>query len=442
MLVIKKDYEKITKGILNSKVENLIMFGDETDEMNCVLSDVFNMFELHDEYLKKGMYDEFNPLDHIIKCNEDGSTLSEVDKLNATLLAVIPYSKGYGNDSYQKVANLFFNIKVVTTDFSSASRSIKDVGTFFSDFKGYSSIDDITEHTKKLFTFEKGSASSRSSSSSIPFIASNIRSVLSDLTIGHALLLGKEKVEDIPINHITFPFIKTISHFDKMIKSTTDQNALASKTFVDKHSETTKSARMRSFGQIRKVKGRQLVNPNLIVDIAKGNVNIREGVGFEKPKQIIISALDASGSMQCVVKKNHVRAVYLDILSKVIQGEVELEFYTYGATIDSVSFKADSKDKAKEVFDYIEHLIPDHNGTDIGGIVQRLIDSALERGLKEPHVVIVLDGDDKVNPDKVELKGVKVSAIILGTENQGVAELTKRSGGFLTLHRIYEKYGR
>jgi hypothetical protein len=52
----------------------------------------------------------------------------------------------------------------------------------------------------------------------------------------------------------------------------------------------------------------------------------------------------------------------------------------------------------------------------------------------------VITKTDHVDPKSVDLKGVKISCVLLGTNNPGLKELSTQSGGFYTVEKMYDRY--
>lgn len=47
---------------------------------------------------------------------------------------------------------------------------------------------------------------------------------------------------------------------------------------------------------------------------------------------------------------------------------------------------------------------------------------------------------DYVNPEEIDLKGVTINVVMLGTTNANLEKIAKKSGGFCVSEKMYERY--
>lgn len=433
-LVKKKNYKEVTRELLNAKVPSLVLFGDEDAPLRNVISDVYNAFKIFEKYSLKGEYDKFNIYDNLYTydeaCELAGKELNRLDySLTYTLLCSVPYSKAYGVDAYEKTANLMFNIKLITSPLRSSINN-----AFSLQFRGYVSEEDVNKSVSDIFKlYDKDTKDV-----SFDYLGSNIRTTLCDLESMHLDVLYDRPTPEVEINEITFPFAKALSNYSEKMDKLVADSGNTTRRVKDRNSEESVVVRVTSASQLKRLSKRELTDPKMIEKFAKGELTVKERVSYEKNKTVFIVALDNSGSMNNALKQTHVKAIMIQLLSKVIDSEAEVILipYTYG--VDS-EHTANSKETAKEVFNWVERNLPPGNGTDIAKALQHMIDKAVDTGLKEPSVTIILDGDDILDPDTIDYKGVKINAILLGRENEGVKTAVVNSGGFYILENLYEQ---
>lgn len=428
-LVQRKNYKVITREKLNEKVPSLVIFGDDNAPLKNIISDVFNMFQIFEKHLDKGDLSGFNVFDYI-------TPIAEAEKqegynkdayfMNTTFLSIIRYAKAFGTNPYEKTANLMFNIKLLTSPILDTF----DFRDFVMQFRGYATEDEIKESIGMLFDTRN------SGIDDYGFLSSNIRSNVCDLSPQHLQVLSDKPMKEVAINSITFPFLKVVSNYKQQLDRVSSDSGNSIKQIKDRDSDSVVQVRVSSASQLKGLSGRQLADPRLIEKYVKGELVTRERVGYVKNKQVLVFAMDNSGSMNGTYKQTHVKSIMLDVLSRVISGDAEVHFHAYEADI-TTSMVARTDEEARNIFKWVQHNRPPGGGTNIAAVLQRLIDQAIATGLNKPSVTIILDGDDVLDPDKVDTKGVIINAILLGQKNEGISRITSRTGGFCILEDLY-----
>lgn len=416
-VVIRDNYEVLTKQVLLDKVPNIVQFGSDAEEVSPILSDIFNILCIMDEHTVRDeeflLYKYLNP--------------NVQNMVNINLLLHIPLDRLHGVDNYEKVALLAYNVRLFTAKIEYSDDVFSKL-----EFNGHSDrvlFEKDFERVSELLSVNKYKQFV------IANLISNIRTRLANLVFTGGMALSAYDLELSDINHINFPFLSVLSTYKEMIDANTS-GVLAVKTVKSKQGTNKQSFRS-TFNDISKIRKHKLNDPNFKLDMVKGNIRHNEPIIHQKNKQVIILNIDNSGSMQCKKKLSRVVAIVSSVLDKVIEGTAEVHLNWYEAVIVK-SLVIKTEEEAKDAFTFVKRNLPKGNGTDIGSSLQTIIDRAVEAQMNEPHVFIILDGDDRVDPDSVNFKGVKVSTFLLGQSNKGVEDLCNRTGGIVSIDPLYE----
>ncbi len=268
-------------------------------------------------------------------------------------------------------------------------------------------------------------------------VISCVRDHLYDLSPSIANIYSQEKVADVPINAAILRDIKIKAYLEEKVGLET---ALDRKLVENNRSKKRKNKQMNSYSQMTKASKTAMVIPNFDDKMAKKELIIKEKVLPETKKQMLTMLLDDSGSMGSVLKQSYVRAVLLNRLESVIDGKSKLNFYLYESQRYGYKEVKDLKD-AQDLFKSISLRSPRGGGTNIGRILQETIDEIHNvPGYSHPEIVIVNDGDDFVDLNAIDLKGVRVNAIMLGCENPNLKKLCELAGGFAIIEKMYDRY--
>lgn len=429
------NYEEITIAELNNAVPGLLLFTKEENkgkiksELPVIVNDIYNMFRVYQHHIDNGTLSKFSFFE-LLDNDKIMATRHDVEvRKHVGLLLSIPLHLAYGITAIDKVANLLFNIKIFELDLIFEQ-------TIDIRFRGYESYDQV----QKLVS-DNGIINTRTSDSKYVLLTGNIRENLCDLSPSFAIALyDKEMPTYDDLDPINIPIVLMTSHFDKIIEEKVDSSALALKAYKDRESEEVISFRATKASDLKKVRVSDLGRGNLAARLVKGDLAYRDRVSYKGPKQIIVIGCDDSGSMDNVIKQTRIKTIMAAILAKVIDNRAEVSFSYYGANIKN-TMEATDKESALELRDRIFNNKSREGGTDIGASIQTLVDRVTSTdNLKEPHVIIILDGDDVVDASKVNTKGAKISAFLLGQTNKGVEELVSRTGGFVVIDDLYTKF--
>ena len=241
----------------------------------------------------------------------------------------------------------------------------------------------------------------------------------------------KQIIQDNPYKSIAInKAYLTMMHASMYIK---DQIGIGDKSLkeveLNSHGVKRQSQMMSSYGQMNKTNMVSRMLPTYQANLYKKALLVKEKVEPIKAKQGVLLLEDDSGSMSTLWKQSYIRAVVIKFLEQVALGNAEVEHvkYTYtcyGSTI------ANDLESAKEMFKKVNHNVPNGNGTDIAAVLQEQIDVLVSRNdLINKEIFILLDGQDSLDPDRVDPKGVVINALCLGINNEGVRAVTQKSGG-------------
>lgn len=282
-----------------------------------------------------------------------------------------------------------------------------------------------------------GSASDSDDDSLSDSITKCVRDHLYDLTPSIANVYGVSKPADVPINRKILGDIKIKAYLENAKGMET---SLDSKKKRNNDSTERNTLRMEEHAQITKVRKSQMMMDTFDDKLIKKELNVKEKVKPEEKKQILYMLLDDSGSMGCKIKQTYVRAVLLNRLESVVDGKSELQFCLYESNRYGFHEVKDKKD-AQKLYKTISLRRPRGGGTYIGNVLQETINEIHNKeGYHDPEIMIVCDGDDHVNPEKVDPKGVRINVVLLGTTNPGLQTLATQTGGFFTCEQLYNRY--
>lgn len=268
-------------------------------------------------------------------------------------------------------------------------------------------------------------------------IVSCVRDHLYGLSPAIANIYSKTKVADVPINRRIIQDIKIKSYLEDKVGLET---SLEKKMLLNNASKIKKSVQMTSHAQMMKTNKTLMILPNFDDKLAKKELSVTEKIKPETRKQMLTMLLDDSGSMGSILKQSYVRGVLMNRLESVTEGKSKLNFYLYESKRYGYKEVTDLK-SAQDLYKNISLRSPSGGGTHIGFVLQETIDEIYNvPGYHDPEIMIVCDGDDHVDPKALDLKGVKISCVLLGTDNPGLKELSTQSGGFYTVEKMYNRY--
>jgi hypothetical protein len=264
-----------------------------------------------------------------------------------------------------------------------------------------------------------------------------VRDHLYDLSPTVAHIYGAKKPADMPINRKILSDIKIKSYLEN---SRGMESAKDVKKKRNNNSNERRRLQMEEHSQLTKVRKSSMMMENFDERFVKKEIDVKEKVKAEEKKQGFFMLLDDSGSMRSRMKQSYVRAVLLNRLEAVMEGNAELKFALYESERYDITDVKELKD-AQKLYKKISLRRPSGGGTYIGNVLQQTIDDIHDsEQYHDPEIMIVCDGDDHVDPKKLKYKGVKINVVLLGTNNPGLKEIAKDTGGFYTVEKMYERY--
>lgn len=271
-------------------------------------------------------------------------------------------------------------------------------------------------------------------------MTSCVRDHLYDLNPSIANVYGYERPADVPINKAILKDIQIKAYLEDHHGMETAKD-MQLKT--DNSSNQRQRKQMESFGQVTKIGKREIVKETFEDKFVKKELIVKEKVKPEEKKQILYMLLDDSGSMCQVEKQTYVRAVLLNRLEAVADGKAELHFSLYESKKYNY-FHAKDKQTAAKLYRDISLRSPGGGGTHIGYVLQQTVNEIKEQQAKgmfyDPEIMIVCDGDDYINPEELDPKDVKINVVLLGTTNDNLEKVAKKTGGFYTVEKMYDRY--
>lgn len=270
-------------------------------------------------------------------------------------------------------------------------------------------------------------------------MTSCVRDHLYDLTPSIAHVYGKSKPADVPINKRILNDIKIKAYLEESVGLET---ALDSKKVRNNDSQEKETDRMQTTDEVTKVRKSHMMLENFDEKLVKKELNVQTKVKPKEKKQILYMLLDDSGSMGCLEKQTFVRAILLNRLVSVVDGKSELKFSLYESSRYEFSHVTNKKE-TQNLFKKISLRSPSGGGTHIGRILQETINEIhadTKTGYHDPEIMIVCDGDDFVDPSKLDYKDVRINVVLLGCDNKNLRKVAEQSGGFFTMEKLYERY--
>lgn len=265
-------------------------------------------------------------------------------------------------------------------------------------------------------------------------LTSCVKDFLDDLSPEIMALYGAKNKLAMPVDLKIFKDIKIKSYLESKLGM---QETKEKKYKDDVNSKEKKFTNMSSVSDVSKVSKSSIVMPDFAAKVAKKELMVNKKVAPITKKQAFVLLLDDSGSMGCIGKQRYVRAVLLNRLEPVVKGKAQLDFHLYESGRYGKRV-VKTLDDAKALFDEICHRRPGGGGTNIGAVLQDTIDECCAMpGFHSPEIMIVCDGDDFVDAEKLSFKGVKINVVVLGRNNEGLKAAAVNSGGWYTAEAMY-----
>jgi hypothetical protein len=207
---------------------------------------------------------------------------------------------------------------------------------------------------------------------------------------------------------------------------------LNSKPFLQASKITKKvlNKRMSQYSQVSNLSNFSAIGmPTYKYKLATKQLNVR--VRKQANVQSLFLLIDDSGSMDSTEKTDMLRALLVNRLQAVYDGKAVLYIATFIGDMSDEVLVIDSKSKAKKYSTWFPRL--SGGGTNVEQAVKSACEM-IKRGMinghpikgENPEIVVINDGDDEVNDFTPSFK---TNGIILGQDNNGMAEMVRKSGG-------------
>ncbi|MDH4329993.1 MAG: hypothetical protein OEV93_00365 [Candidatus Moranbacteria bacterium] len=159
---------------------------------------------------------------------------------------------------------------------------------------------------------------------------------------------------------------------------------------------------------------------------------VRERVTTIEKKQLLYVIIDCSGSMGQGKRIFKAGGILMNRLKAVIEGEAELYVRLFDTNLKD-EHHASSSSEAKELIRHFTEKNYSGGSTDISACVraaqERINEIVAQGSTYRPELVIITDGDDKINLTLHELKGTKAHAFVVECANKALTDLAISTGG-------------
>lgn len=163
-----------------------------------------------------------------------------------------------------------------------------------------------------------------------------------------------------------------------------------------------------------------------------GQLPIRERVKREEKKQLLYLLIDCSGSMDNDQRIAKAGGVLFNRLKAVCEGEAEIFVRFFDSQVYEEFFASNAKE-AKGLMNRFREQNFSGGSTNISGCARtaqaRIEEIVAEGKMTRPELVIITDGDDRIDLKAEDLKGTKMHAFVVGGSNARLTELAVETGG-------------
>ncbi len=159
---------------------------------------------------------------------------------------------------------------------------------------------------------------------------------------------------------------------------------------------------------------------------------VRERVTTIEKKQLLYIIIDCSGSMGSGQRIFKAGGILINRLKAVIEGEAELYVRLFDTTLKE-EHHSSTPTEAKELIKHFTEKNYSGGSTDISGcakLAQQRIEEIIKAGSTyRPELVIITDGDDKINLTMKDFTGTKMHAFVVECTNKVLTDLAISTGG-------------
>lgn len=290
-------------------------------------------------------------------------------------------------------------------------------------------IDNISNYNSKPVSDEPGDRKDSAIGADVTLdVSVTIRDAVHSISPTMAIILSDNPTDSISINKALIATIKA-SMYIRELMGNIGTNKSVTEFSYDNRGKIKKSENLQSFNQINKTSLVSRVRPDFKQKLFKKQVVVREKIAPRKSKQGVVILEDNSGSMQQLWKQSYIRGIMLKFLELVVDGHAEVSHSHYTYSIANTTLATDVK-SAQDMYQRVLKNLPNGSGTNIAAVLQDQIDQlASKTNLVNKELFILLDGEDSLDPKKVNNKGVVINAICLGVNNPGVRKVCEDSNG-------------
>ncbi|MEZ4103972.1 MAG: hypothetical protein R3B60_01665 [Candidatus Paceibacterota bacterium] len=177
---------------------------------------------------------------------------------------------------------------------------------------------------------------------------------------------------------------------------------------------------------------RQATPSYFLYRAATEQLAVRERVVTIERKQLLYIIIDCSGSMGSGNRIYKAGGILMNRLKAVIEGEAELYVRLFDTELKE-EYHASTPAEAKELIRHFTNKNYSGGSTDISGCsraAQKRIEEIVSEGATyRPELVVVTDGDDKIDLTTKDFMGTKVHAFVVETSNDSLCNVAQATGG-------------
>lgn len=246
----------------------------------------------------------------------------------------------------------------------------------------------------------------------------------------------QELIKTVKESELSSYVLGTSNLTDKIVNLTEEQKKIFNNLGIlanrgkiksDKKSDDFKFDKMKDYTQVTQTSVINLMMPTFNYKFATKNLLVKDKK--ELNKQLLVLAIDASGSMDEEDKIAWVKSLIINRLEEVIKGNSSLVICWFeGCLFENYSIIT-SKNEAINYLNNLE-IYNDGGRTDVSFVIkeieQKIDDNTFKVKGVNPQIIIINDGQDIVRPFKTKYQ---THAFILGVENPGFKNLIINNGG-------------
>jgi Mg-chelatase subunit ChlD len=206
------------------------------------------------------------------------------------------------------------------------------------------------------------------------------------------------------------------------------------KVTPDPAGDETRNRPIAHFDEMNKLNKREWALPRLyrLYRIASHTATVRERAIRTDKQQLLYMIIDCSGSMENGDRIAKAGGVLFNRLKAVVSGDAQIYIRYFDSELYEEHFAA-TAEEAKILLEHFREKNFSGGDTKISACAReaqkRIEEIVSENELTRPELVIVTDGDDRINLSKDDFPGTKMHAFVVGGENSRLTDVAIDTGG-------------